>query len=149
MKFSKSGNVCFLLTGLVMLGLVSVPGSRINPAGAAEAVHDGEGVAEVSEIMRGFLDFVDPQSNRVVINDLAFSADRNTRYYSASGAAQTINAFHQGEMVEFKASRDMVLVEMRVFAKGNRFLREQQKKQSRARNSKKQSLRLENGVWKN
>lgn len=144
MKFSKRKKTCFLMAGLVMLSLVSVPGTR-----AAEAARDGEEAVEVSEIMRGVLDTVDPQGKRVVIDDMEFFADKSTRYYSASGAAQTMNAFHQGEMVEFRASQDRVLFEMRPFPKGNRFVKEQQKKQSRARSSKNQTLRLENGVWTN
>ena len=144
MKFSKREKTCYLMIGLFMLSLVSVLGSSINYAGAAEEIESG-----VSEPLRGHLDYVDIKHKTVVIDDMTFSIDKSTRYYSESGAVQTIKAFYQREMVEFKASKDMVLVEMRPFAKGNRALKNRQKKRSPAPGSKKQAIHLENGVWTN
>jgi hypothetical protein len=151
MNFLTKRKLFFLLIAVSVLAMSSLTGKGVVTV-SAEVLADQRAEAFETEFIRGILNFVDISRKTVVINDQSFLINKHTRFYSSSGAAQTINGFHRNEVVEYKATDDMILTEMRSSKKGNAISLNPVKRSDRpsTRSSAgNQTIRLENGTWTN
>ena len=146
MKSQIDRKLLFIIT--VLLASIVLPASSLLARPGNGQSHPA-GIQEESGLENGVLNFIHGNSS-VVINDLIFTVDKRTRFYSVSGSPVSLNSFNEDQNVEFAASDERVLKEMRK-VKGTQTVESGSRSSDEGRPSSSDNgvLRLENGVWKN
>ncbi len=145
MKQQIDRKLLFIITVLLASIVLSVSSL---PARPGNGQSNPAGIQKESGLENGILNFIH-EDNTVVINDLTFTVDKRTRFYSISGSLVSLDNFNEDQNVEFTASDERILKMMRK-VKGNQSLESVNRSSDEGRSSSSGNgvLRLENGVWK-
>lgn len=146
MKQQIDRKLLFIITVLLASIVLPVSSSLARPG---TGHFTSATVQEESGLEQGVLNFIHGNST-IVINDLSFTVDKLTRFYSVNGSAVGLDSFNEDQNVEFSASDERVLVEMRKVegtkAENTGIPSPEEVIPSSSGN---EALRLENGVWVN
>ncbi len=112
--------------------------------GSSWARPDTKTGSDQSDMSKGNIDYIH-EDNTIVINDMIFFIDKDTKYFALSGNSIAKSQLNEGDIVSFKSSKEQLLKELYVTKKT------EQKEQtaSPAPEASSQNMYLENGIWKN
>ncbi len=97
-----------------------------------------------SNMPKGIIDYIH-EDDKIVINDMIFFIDKDTKYFSLSGSRGSKSQLNKGDIVSFKSSKERLLKEVYISKKAE----QKEKAASPVSKPSSQNMYQENGVWKN
>jgi len=124
------------------------------PAGTMSSVVAGEngtinGASENPEYEQGFFNSIDFNRKTIVINDMVYTFNNQTRFFTSQGASISVNSFRKDSDVEYLADNNQVLKAMKQGKDSSDSDAMSGMAPSADHPSSQQAIRLENGVWTN
>jgi len=102
-----------------------------------------------AELNYGKIDLI-KSNNKIIINDILFTINETTRFFSSDGHSTSLRSFCKGDEVLYHASGELLLNELQLKEKGT-LGNDRQAGQSASPRDHENANQIQfvNGVWKN